>query len=149
KRSFYLWSNFWSGPFCSASRATDHRQGGPLHASGFGIGPGFNFVQASRVSGMVLSVMTQTLRRLGSLLFGLSEPVNRRQYAVAGFSLMAFKYVVDAGIIYASSRTLWSPLAYLTPLESARIEAVGKNTAVAVALAIWTLPFIWIGVSMT
>ncbi|HKD43403.1 MAG TPA: DUF805 domain-containing protein [Myxococcaceae bacterium] len=98
---------------------------------------------------MVLSVMTQTLRRLSSLLFGLSEPVNRRQYAVAGFSLMAFKYVVDAGIIYASSRTFWTPLAYLTPLESARIEAVGKNTAVAVALAIWTLPFIWIGVSMT
>ena len=107
------------------------------------------FCPSIRVSGMVLSVMTQTLRRLFSLLFGLSEPVNRRQYAVAGFSLMAFKYVVDAGIIYASSRAFWSPLAYLTPLESARIEDVGKNALVAVVLAIWTLPFIWIGVSMT
>lgn len=43
--------------------------------------------------------MTDRLRRLSSLLFGLSEPVDRRQYVIAGFGLMALKYAVDAAII--------------------------------------------------
>jgi hypothetical protein len=51
--------------------------------------------------------MVQGLRRLISLLFGLSEPVNRRQYAIAGLGLMSLKYVVDAVIVYGGTRTVW------------------------------------------
>lgn len=81
--------------------------------------------------------------------FSLSEPVSRRAYVLSGFGLMAFKYACEALVAHAVSGVWLSPLNYLTPLLSARLAAVSNHQGTLAALAVWTLPFLWIGVSMT
>lgn len=84
------------------------------------------------------------------LLFGLEARVGRRAYAIAGVSLMALKYGVDAAIVYAQTGKLWSPLRYLSPVLTLRQHALGElATWLYVVLGVWTLPFLWIGVSMS
>ncbi len=82
--------------------------------------------------------------------FSFSQPVDRRTYAVHGFGLMAFKYAVDAALIWRFAGRVWTPLDYLNPLWSARQELLrGAPAWLAPALVVFTLPFLWIGVSMT
>jgi hypothetical protein len=63
---------------------------------------------------------------------------------------MAFKYAVDAAAVYLASGAFWTPLDYLLPVWSLRAQRLGAEHAwVQWALVLWTLPFLWIGVSMT
>ena len=82
-------------------------------------------------------------------LFALNGRVNRRDYLATGITLMVVKYVVDATVIYRTAHVLWTPWDYLIPLftiKSAKVSAIPGS--VGLALFIWTLPFIWIGVTM-
>jgi uncharacterized membrane protein YhaH (DUF805 family) len=82
-------------------------------------------------------------------LFALNGRVNRRDYLVAGITLMVAKYIVDATVIYRVAHVAWTPWDYLIPLftiKSAKVAAIPAS--VSLALVIWTLPFIWIGVTM-
>ena len=82
--------------------------------------------------------------------FTFEEGVSREEYLRHGFALMVLKYAVDATLIGLSTGTLWTPLDYLQSvplLMSTRLE--GAPPYVASALAVWTLPFLWIGMSMT
>jgi uncharacterized membrane protein YhaH (DUF805 family) len=89
------------------------------------------------------------MKRLLSLWFGLSAPVSRRVYTASGFGLMLFKYGVEAAAIHAVTGNWLSPLTYLNPLLSARQQVLAGHDGLFWALALWTLPFLWIGVSMT
>ncbi len=90
------------------------------------------------------------MRRLLRLWFSFTEPVDRRTYAVHGFGLMAFKYALDAALIWRFAGVFWKPLDYLSPLWSTREQVLRDAPAwLAPALVIVTLPFLWIGVSMT
>ncbi|MBZ5712986.1 DUF805 domain-containing protein [Nannocystis pusilla] len=83
-------------------------------------------------------------------LFGMTAPVGRRSYLVTGVALMALKYAIDAGLIYATTGHVWTPVEFLSPLLSTR-EAVlrgGNQWALLVMLAA-SLPFTWIGLAMT
>lgn len=63
---------------------------------------------------------------------------------------MLFKYLVDAGVIYVATGHTWTPIDYFDPIWSYRQQVLGPGTTgLSVWLAIWTLPFIWIGVSLT
>ena len=63
---------------------------------------------------------------------------------------MLFKYLVDATVVWSYTGRWWSPLDYVSPLASVRIGALaGVPPVVMLALALWTLPFLWIGVSMS
>ena len=87
---------------------------------------------------------------LAALLFGLDAPVDRRTYALTGFSLMAFKYALDAGLIYAFTRTFWTPLEYLSPALFTRREIMeGDQAWLLVVLMVIALPFLWVGLSMS
>ena len=86
--------------------------------------------------------------RLIALWFG-SPPVTRRAYAASGFGLMAFKYVIEALAVHQVTGRWFSPLDYLNPLLTARQTALAGNDWLLAAMAAWTLPFLWIGVSMT
>ena len=87
---------------------------------------------------------------LGALLFGLDAPVDRRTYALTGFSLMALKYALDAGLIYAFTRTVWTPLQYLSPALFTRTEILeGDQAWLLAVLMVIALPFLWIGLSMS
>ena len=62
---------------------------------------------------------------------------------------MVLKYLVDASVIWFTSAIRWTPWDYLIPLFTVKSEKVGSIPAgVSFSLIIWTLPFIWIGVSM-
>jgi tetratricopeptide (TPR) repeat protein len=82
------------------------------------------------------------------IVFG-STPVTRRTYAASGFGLMALKYAVEALVVHQVTGRWFSPLDYLNPLLTARQTALGGNDWLLAAMAAWTLPFLWIGVSMT
>jgi uncharacterized membrane protein YhaH (DUF805 family) len=63
---------------------------------------------------------------------------------------MALKYGVDALAIWLATGTLWTPLDYLLPIWSVRAQRLGtEHLWVQWVLVVWTLPFLWIGVSMT
>jgi uncharacterized membrane protein YhaH (DUF805 family) len=87
---------------------------------------------------------------LGRLLFGLRQPVSQRAFIATGFGLMTLKYTVDATAIHLAAGVLWTPLDYLNPLFQDR----GRKLADAPSwflfvMALWTLPFLWIGASMS
>jgi uncharacterized membrane protein YhaH (DUF805 family) len=90
---------------------------------------------------------------MGDLLrfwFRLEQRVTRGAYMGHGFALMVVKYAVDAALIGLATGTLWTPLDYLSSvplLLSTRLA--GAPPWLAPILALWTLPFLWIGISMT
>jgi len=82
--------------------------------------------------------------------FSVSVPVNRRAYAVTGFGLTAVKYLLDAGAVYLATGRFWSPVMYLSPLLSMReAELRPAPQALLIAMGVWALPFLWIGLTMT
>jgi len=84
------------------------------------------------------------------LWFGFSERVDRRTYVVNGAALLLFKYAVDAGVIWSYTGRLWSPVNYLTSVSLVQERALrGVPSGVLLGLALWTLPFLWIGFGMS
>jgi uncharacterized membrane protein YhaH (DUF805 family) len=84
------------------------------------------------------------------LWFGFEEFVDRRTYFLNGAGLMLFKYLADVAVVAAFTGRLFTPRDYLNPLWTMRERAFhGVPAWVLLALSLWTLPFLWIGVSMT
>jgi uncharacterized membrane protein YhaH (DUF805 family) len=82
-------------------------------------------------------------------LFGLHGRVNRRVYLVTGVSLMLIKYAVDATAVYRFAHLAWTPWDYLVPLITIKAPNITAIPSwLGFALVLWTLPFIWIGVTM-
>ena len=82
------------------------------------------------------------------LLFGRTDqPIDRSTYVRAGLSLMLLKYVVDAALIGVFAGVFWTPVDYLLPMITFNAAKVaGFPTALNVALLLWTVPFLCIGV---
>jgi uncharacterized membrane protein YhaH (DUF805 family) len=87
--------------------------------------------------------------RLVRLWFGLADPVSRTTYALSGFGLMGLKYLVETTVVHHVSGRWLTPFDYFNPLLTSRQAAVGDHPLLLAALVFWTLPFLWIGVSMT
>jgi uncharacterized membrane protein YhaH (DUF805 family) len=84
------------------------------------------------------------------LLFGFRRHVDRRSFAGWGFGLLALKYGVDFLLTRRFASHAMGPLTYLNPLLNQRLTALGTYPGwLPVVMAIWALPFIWIGASMT
>ncbi len=82
--------------------------------------------------------------------FGLSDPVPRGRYFRHGASLMAFKYAVDSLLVWLVTGHAWRPFDYINPVWSVRAAAIGHMpTWLNLVFAVWTLPFLWIGVALT
>jgi uncharacterized membrane protein YhaH (DUF805 family) len=81
--------------------------------------------------------------------FTFEERVDRRTYFVHGLALMATKYAIDALFIWLALGRLWTPLDYLRTGVATSGRLPGASTVFLVALGIWTLPFLWIGITMT
>ncbi len=99
------------------------------------------------LSRLSFSIVTR-LRYLARLWFTFDLPVDRRTYLTHGAALMAFKYGVDAAVIGVTGRVFWTPLDYFSPLLVHR-EELFSTPLVSGLLLLWTLPFLWIGFSMT
>ncbi|MGB6045208.1 MAG: DUF805 domain-containing protein [Pirellulales bacterium] len=84
------------------------------------------------------------------LWFGVSEPVSRPAYAVSGFGWMLLKYGVEGLVIWCYTAAFFSPLDFLNPLLSIRTETLRTAPEwVAWAQFAWTIPFLWIAISMS
>ena len=81
------------------------------------------------------------------LWFGFTAPVSRRAYLLTGLTLMTMKYLVEVLAVHAVTGTWWTPWEYFSP-SLKRFQEL-ETPALAWGLAFWTMPFIWIGVSMT
>ena len=90
------------------------------------------------------------MRRWLRLWFSWQDPVDRRTYLLHGAGLMLVKYAVDAAAVWALAGRVWTPLDYANPVWSLRERLLHDGPAwLAPVLVLWTLPFVWIGVSMT
>jgi uncharacterized membrane protein YhaH (DUF805 family) len=99
-------------------------------------------------------------RRWLRLVFGFEERVDQRSYVLVGVGLMVFKYAVEANLVWNAIDVVWSPLDFLNPQLKSRFgpRVSGLPFAgslqptpqwLAWTLVLWTLPFIWVGVSMS
>ncbi|MCA9635596.1 MAG: SRPBCC family protein [Myxococcales bacterium] len=85
-----------------------------------------------------------------ALLFGTRARVDRPTYLRVGVVLTLVKYAIDFGLIYGTTGHLWMPHEYLSPAVSTRSSILGGGNEWALALMIvLTLPFLWVGLSMT
>ncbi len=90
------------------------------------------------------------MRRTLRLWFGFSDLVDRRTYVRSGAGLMLFKYAVDAAVVAAYSGRFWTPLQYVSSVTLLREQALTRlPSAALLGLALWTLPFLWIGFGMS
>jgi uncharacterized membrane protein YhaH (DUF805 family) len=93
------------------------------------------------------------MRRLRSWLrlwFTFERGVGRREYLASGLALAALKYAGDVCIVWYGTGRIWRPLDYLSPVSSlASVKLEGAPAEMLPVLALWALPFLWIGVSMS
>ena len=89
------------------------------------------------------------IRAILRLWFSLRVPVGRRAYLVSGLTLMVVKYLVDATVMRLGANVSWSPIDYLHPTYGAVGARMSLTPLLRSALVLWTLPFLWIGASMT
>jgi hypothetical protein len=89
--------------------------------------------------------------RLVALWFGLRAPVSRRAYLASGVGLMALKYAMDVTLVYLVTGNLWRPYSYLVPSLILREHDIGSTAPewLFAVLAALTLPFCWVGISMS
>jgi uncharacterized membrane protein YhaH (DUF805 family) len=84
------------------------------------------------------------------LWFGVSEQVGRRAYALSGVGLMIFKYGVEALAIWLFCSAAYLPWQFFNPVLSMRTEMLQAGPQwVGWALVAWSLPFLWIAMSMS
>jgi hypothetical protein len=84
------------------------------------------------------------------LWFGFADTVDRATYLRWGIALMAAKYLIDGALVLLFTGSWWPPLQYLSPLFEMRTRGLHRLEAGEVlALGGVTLPFFWIGVSMS
>src|SRR5438034_6617570 len=94
--------------------------------------------------------MIDRLKRLARLWFTFESPVDRRTYFRHGLGLMLVKYGVDATLIWSFARIVWTPLDYLkTGASFSHSRLATAPPFLLTVLAVWTLPFIWIGITMS
>jgi uncharacterized membrane protein YhaH (DUF805 family) len=83
-------------------------------------------------------------------LVGTRAPVEPGLYFRVGLGLGVFKYLVDAAVIWFVAGSWIPPWTYLAPLLMFKMEYLGATSPWLVGfLVLWTLPFTWIGASMS
>jgi len=95
------------------------------------------------------------MRRWGDIWFGLREPVDRLTYAASGVGLAVFKYAVEAGVIKATTGQWLTPLGFFFgPSIVTRMSILEQapewlGLLLGLFLVLWTVPFVWIALSMS
>lgn len=76
--------------------------------------------------------------------------VDRRIYLAHGLGLAVVKYAGDLAIVAATTGRLWTPASYLHSVPSLRSTTFdGAPPWLMPALFLWTLPFLWAGITLT
>ena len=81
---------------------------------------------------------------------GTQRPVDQKLYVRVGLGLGVLKYAIDAAAVMVVTGVFLTPWSYLAPLLLLKTEILGAAPAWLMAfLVLWTLPFAWIGASMS
>jgi uncharacterized membrane protein YhaH (DUF805 family) len=94
--------------------------------------------------------VTRSIGEWLRLWFTFERAVGRRAYVVSGIVLMVVKYAGDVSLVWLGTGRLWRPIDYLSPvatLSATKLQLAPP--ALLPVLALWTLPFLWIGISMS
>lgn len=85
------------------------------------------------------------------LLFLLDSEVKPRPYLIWGCVLMVCKYVGEVVMYGGASGKFLTPLNFFSPLISSRYPGMtsGANDWFMPVMILWSLPFVWVGLSMT
>lgn len=90
------------------------------------------------------------LTRLFRYWFTFAEPVRAPQYVRHGASLMAIKYASDVALVWMGAGRWWSPMDYMRSISTLQTSTLsGAASWLMPALAVWTLPFLWAGITLT
>lgn len=90
------------------------------------------------------------MRRWLRIWFGLRGPVDRATYAASGLGLAVFKYAVEALLVLALTGHGLTPLEFVSPSLVARQSFLEKAPEwLGPLLVVWSLPFVWIALSMS
>jgi uncharacterized membrane protein YhaH (DUF805 family) len=93
--------------------------------------------------------MDQSENLLRSCL-SLDVPIGRRAYCLAGISLAVVKYLGDVALIALATGRFWKPTDYLALTHSLfYTDLKDAPSWLLPALGLWTLPLIWVGVTLT
>jgi uncharacterized membrane protein YhaH (DUF805 family) len=85
-----------------------------------------------------------------SVWFGVRSAVTPRMYLASGAGLMLFKYAIEAAVIHFHTQRLLTPAEFLNPLFNVRLEMLGMAPPwVGWGIFLWSLPFVWIALSMS
>jgi uncharacterized membrane protein YhaH (DUF805 family) len=90
------------------------------------------------------------VRRYLKLWFTFEERVDRRTYLLSGLFLAVLKYAVDALLVWIGTGTVWTPLRYQGSIQRLLEGPLsGAPPWILTALILWSIPFMWIGISMS
>ena len=84
------------------------------------------------------------------VVFGLEGAVDRQTYVTSGIGLAVLKYTVEAGVVRVFAGETLTPAVFVSPSLAARAEVLqGGPEWLGWALFVWSMPFIWIALSMS
>jgi uncharacterized membrane protein YhaH (DUF805 family) len=91
-----------------------------------------------------------TLSRLSRYWFTFSSRVSPSQYLTHGGALMLTKYLSDAALVRVGAARWWLPQDYLRSVPALQETTfAGAPSWLMPLLALWTLPFLWAGITLT
>ncbi|MFN0149583.1 MAG: SRPBCC family protein [bacterium] len=90
------------------------------------------------------------LGRVWSFWRRLDAPIDRRTYLLHGVCLAAVKYAGDVALVWIATSTLWTPSQYVASIYSLlTVPFSNAPSWLLPTLGLWTLPFLWLGITLT
>lgn len=90
------------------------------------------------------------IRRLLRFWFTFADRVTPRQYLTHGAALMVAKFASDVALVRLGADRWWSPLDYMRSISTLSTTTLaGGASWLMPVLALWTLPFLWAGITLT
>jgi len=90
------------------------------------------------------------LRRWLSLCFTFERRVTRSHFLQAGLVLAIIKFAGDLLMVYAATGKLWAPTDYFSPVHAlVSTRLANAPLPLLPLLALWALPLVWVGITMS
>lgn len=84
------------------------------------------------------------------LCFTFEQRVSRQDYLIAGLTLALLKFGGDSLLVFAGTGKTWAPTDYISPVHALLSTSLaGAPSWLLPVLALWALPFVWIGITMS
>jgi uncharacterized membrane protein YhaH (DUF805 family) len=94
--------------------------------------------------------MPRNFREWLRLWLTFDRAVDRRAYLTSGIVLVLLKYAGDVLLVWMGTAQIWRITDYFSPVATlASTKLRTAPPALLPALALWAVPFLWIGISMS